>query len=73
MAFYAPAGIPRDVHARLSGELLKILNSPDNIEKIKAIGGFEPIPAGPDELARVQKADIVRLTKIIKEAGIKAE
>ncbi|GMV56401.1 MAG: hypothetical protein AMXMBFR6_22060 [Betaproteobacteria bacterium] len=73
VAFYAPAGMPRDVHARLSGEIFKILSNPDNIEKIKAIGGFEPMPAGPDELARVQKADIVRLTKIIKEAGIKAE
>ena len=72
VAFFAPAGTPRDITAKLSAEILKVLKHPETIEKLKSTGG-EPIPAGAEELGAAHKADIARLAKVIREAGIKAE
>ena len=72
VAFFAPAGTPKDIAAKLSAEIIKALRQPDTVEKIKAVG-FEPIPAGAEELAVAHKAEIARLAKVIKEAGIKIE
>ena len=72
VGFFAPAGTPKDITARLSAEILKVLKQPDTVEKIKAVG-FEPVPAGAEEFAVAHKAEIARLAKVIKEAGIKIE
>ncbi|GMV54705.1 MAG: hypothetical protein AMXMBFR6_05100 [Betaproteobacteria bacterium] len=72
VAFFAPAGTPKEITQRLSAELVKLLKNPDNIERIKGIG-FEPIPGGQEELAAALKTEIARLGKVIREAGIKAD
>lgn len=55
-----------------SGELLKVLKQQETMDKLKSVG-FEPMVAGPEELGAIQKADIARQAKVIKEAGIKIE
>lgn len=72
VAFFAPAGVPREAAARLSAELVRVTNLPAVAERIRAVG-FEPTPGGAQQLAAAQRDEMARLAKVIKEAGIQAE
>jgi tripartite-type tricarboxylate transporter receptor subunit TctC len=69
---FAPAGTPPDVVARLNAEVRKILDDPEAKARIANLG-FEAFGSSPDELGEFVKAQLVKWTKMIKEAGIEAE
>ncbi len=71
-AVFAPAGTPKDVVARLHGEIVRIFKLPDIIERMKTLG-LDPVLGGPEELARYQATEIAKWAKVIKESGAKAE
>jgi tripartite-type tricarboxylate transporter receptor subunit TctC len=68
----APAGTPPAIVARLSSEVAKIVRVPDMREKLAAQGA-EPGGGTPEDYAAVIRADSVLWTRVIREAGIKAE
>ncbi len=68
---WGPAGLPRDILARLSGEVNKALGS-DLRDKLLA-QGYELSPGSPEDFARFQREDMARSGKIISDAGIKVE
>ena len=70
--FLAPAGTPKPIIDRLSGEIAKILVLPDIKEKFQQ-QGVEPTFTAPDETARRMHAEIAKWAKVIKEANIKVE
>jgi len=72
IALYAPAGIPKDVQARLSNELFSILSNPAIMDKIRGIG-FDPRPGNAESLAAVHRAEMASVAATVKAAGIKAE
>ena len=45
----APAGLPNDILARLNGELVRILKTPDMKEKLASIGTDDPVASTPEE------------------------
>jgi len=65
-----PAGTPKALMAKISGDIEKVLSMPDVEEKLSSQGA-EPDYAGPEEFARIIKDDIARYAKVIKEANIK--
>ena len=67
-----PAGIPKRIVEKISGEIKKIVAMPDTKEKLNA-QGFEPYYNGPAETAAIIKSDIAKYGKIIREASIKGE
>jgi tripartite-type tricarboxylate transporter receptor subunit TctC len=69
---FAPAGTPPEAVARLSGELRKIIDDPETKARIANLG-FEAFSSSPDELGEFVKLQLVRWTKMIKEAGIEPE
>jgi tripartite-type tricarboxylate transporter receptor subunit TctC len=71
-ALFAPANTPRDIVARLNGELRKIIDSPDVKSKLANLG-FEAFSSSPEELDEFVKAQLVKWTKMIKDAGIQPE
>jgi len=71
-AVFAPAGTPRPVVDQLHAEFVRIFNLPDVQAKMKTLG-LEPILGGPDELAKVQQAEIAKWEKVVKDSGAKAE
>jgi tripartite-type tricarboxylate transporter receptor subunit TctC len=71
-AVFAPAGTPRPVVDQLHAEFVRIFNLPDVQAKMKTLG-LEPILGGPDELAKVQQAEIAKWAKVVKDSGAKAE
>lgn len=68
---WGPAGLPRDILARLNAEVNKALGS-DLRDKLLA-QGYELSPGSPEDFAKFQREDMVRSSKIITESGIKVE
>ena len=68
----APAGTPKELIDKLSGEFAKILAMPDIKEKL-AGQGVEPFFSTPDQFAALIKADIAKFAKVIKAANIKLD
>jgi tripartite-type tricarboxylate transporter receptor subunit TctC len=68
----APAKTPPAIVQRLRDETGKILASSDVQRKFEGQGA-ETVKMSPDEFGRFIKTEIVKWTKVVKEAGIKAE
>ena len=71
-AFIAPRNTPRDITTRLHREIVKSLALPDISEKMATLG-FETVGSSPEETAALFKAEAVRWTNVIRQAGIKAD
>jgi tripartite-type tricarboxylate transporter receptor subunit TctC len=56
-AIFAPAGVPKPIVDRLSGEMIKAINDPDIKSKLVA-QGIEPGGMTPAELAAFQKSEV---------------
>lgn len=73
--FYAilgPAGMPRQVIARLNGEINKATQLPDIRERLQGLG-IDIVSSTPEEALSYLQMLIMRWAKVIKEANIKAE
>ena len=66
---FAPAGTPATLVTRLNQEIVRALNRPDVKEKFFN-AGVEVVASSPEQLATIMKSDMVRLGKVIKDAGI---
>ncbi len=71
-ALFAPAGTPRGIVEKLNAEVRKALATPDFRAKLLQSGGVVT-GSTPDEMAAFIHAERAKWTKIIVEAGIKAE
>ena len=67
--FYAPAGMPADIVARLNREINKILGTQAVKDRIAALGG-EAAPMTPAEFAAKAQADTARFGTLIRERRI---
>jgi tripartite-type tricarboxylate transporter receptor subunit TctC len=70
--FMAPAKTPPAIIARLNQEAVRFLLRPDTKEKFLPLG-IEPVSSSVEETASKIKSEISRWSKVIKDAGIKAE
>jgi tripartite-type tricarboxylate transporter receptor subunit TctC len=68
----APAGTPREIVARLNGELAKSLSRPDVREKFAA-QALDPGKMTAEEYADFIEVQAVKFGKLIREAGITAK
>ncbi len=69
---FAPAKTPAPIVSRLHQEIVRTLNRSDTKEKLFN-GGMEVVGSSPSQSVATIKADMARMGKVIKEAGIKAE
>mgnify|MGYP003576093030 CR=1 FL=1 len=65
----APAATPKDIVARLSSEMTKIIASPDFRRRMEEIGA-EPIGDSPVQMGQLIKADTERYGKLVKAANV---
>jgi tripartite-type tricarboxylate transporter receptor subunit TctC len=65
---FVPAGTPKDIIAKLHGEIAKLMDSADMKERLVGLG-VEPAPSTPDQLAALIRGDLVRWAKIVKDSG----
>jgi tripartite-type tricarboxylate transporter receptor subunit TctC len=69
---YGPAGMPREIVARLNGEIARILVLPEVKKRMDDIA-VELATSTPEELAALTRADADKWGGIIKELGITAQ
>ena len=68
----APTGTPKDVIAKINGEVGKILAMPDIIDKL-ALLGAEPAPSTPEFMTAYVKSEVDKWAKVVKASGAKAD
>jgi tripartite-type tricarboxylate transporter receptor subunit TctC len=68
----APAGTPRPIIDRLSGELIKMLRIPEVREGLLAQGS-DPVGSTPEEFARHLRAEIDKWAKVVQASGLHAD
>jgi tripartite-type tricarboxylate transporter receptor subunit TctC len=68
----APAGTPRPIINRLHDELVKIIRSPESLERLASVGAF-PVANTPEQFAQALRLDVEKWGKVVKEHGITAD
>ena len=68
----APAGVPKDIIARLNGVIGKAVNTPEMKESLTK-QGFEPQTNTPEQFAALIRDEIAQTAKLIKLFGVKTE
>ena len=68
----APAGTPREVVQKLNAESLRILAMPDVRERFLA-QGVEPRGSTPEQFAEHIRSQMAKWSKVVRDAGVKAE
>ena len=69
---YAPPRTPVSLINRMNNEIIKVLNRAEIKERFKN-SGFEVVVTTPDQFTATIKAEMARMGKVIKDAGIRAE
>jgi len=69
IGFVGPAGMPREVLARLNEHMVRAIRSPE-ISKAMDDRGATVVASTPEEFSAIVAADLARWSKVIKESGI---
>ena len=69
---FAPAKTPDAIVSRLHQEIARVLQRQDLRDRFASVG-VEPIGGSPEVLAATIKAEIARMGKVIREAGIQEQ
>ena len=72
LGLIAPSATPRDIVARINAEVLRVMALPDVRDKLLA-QGLTLSRSTPDQFAVHIRSEHAKWSKLIKEAGIKAE
>ena len=69
---FVPAKTPADLISRLNREIVLALGKADVKERLNN-GSMEVVGSTPTQFAAAMKADLARMSKLIKGAGIRAD
>ena len=69
---FGPGGMPRELVARLHGEIVKAFDDP-RLRSQMAGAGMDPWLGGPEEMGKLLKSEMARYAKVIEAAGIKKD
>lgn len=67
-AFFAPAGTPRAIVDKISGDMRRVLAQADMQQRLVGIG-VDIKASTPEELAAFQRAELAKWAKIVKDSG----
>jgi tripartite-type tricarboxylate transporter receptor subunit TctC len=71
-ALVAPAGLPKEVLARINAETIRVMNLPDVKEKL-ATAGLDAAAASPEALVSLIQVETAKWAKVVKESGAKLD
>ena len=72
LALFLPANTPHAAVERMNAEVKRIMASPEIADRLAKLG-MQPAISPPEELAAYLKGEIAKWTKVVREAGIKAD
>jgi tripartite-type tricarboxylate transporter receptor subunit TctC len=67
-----PALTPREVIVKLNAAIVRALDSPDVVERLRAVGQI-PSPSTPEQFAEQIRIDFERWGKVVKATGAKVD
>jgi tripartite-type tricarboxylate transporter receptor subunit TctC len=70
-ALFAPAATPKEIVAKLYGEIARVVAQADTRERLLAMG-LDPVGMPPDEFTAYLKTETVKWGNLVREAGIQA-
>ena len=70
--FVVPAATPTAAVQRLNSEMVRALKLPEVQEKLRS-QGIVTVPSTPEQFAAMLQSESARYTKVVREAGIRAE
>ncbi len=70
--FVAPGGTPRDIVTQINRELVRIIGLPDIRTRLLDLGA-DIVGDSPEQFGQFMKAELVKWSKLIKDAGIRLE
>jgi tripartite-type tricarboxylate transporter receptor subunit TctC len=70
-SLFAPAGTPKEIVAKLYGEIAKAVAHEDTRTRLLAMG-LDPVGMPPDEFTAYLKTETAKWGKVVREAGIRA-
>jgi tripartite-type tricarboxylate transporter receptor subunit TctC len=71
-AMLVPAGTPKDIIARLNGEVRKALADDDVRRKLEDLG-FALRGSSPDELGLMTREQLAKYARVIKDMGLASQ
>ena len=71
-AAFAPAGVPRDILARLNAGIVDVLNHEVTRKRLAELG-VDAAPSTPEQLAAFQRAEIEKWAQAVKQSGATAD
>jgi tripartite-type tricarboxylate transporter receptor subunit TctC len=72
VGFWAPAGTPKDIIAKLNTEIVKALRNPE-VQASFLTQGVETAPSTPEQADAFLKSEIAKWAKVVKAANIKLD
>lgn len=70
--YVVPSATPQAAIARLNSELVRALRTQDIQEKFR-VQGMSSVPGTPEQFAALLQSESTRYSKVVRDAGIKAE
>ena len=71
-ALMAPAGVPKDIVAKLSAECTRILKLPDIRQRFSGLGA-DAVGGSPEQLAATIKSESARWGEVVRKQHITVE
>jgi tripartite-type tricarboxylate transporter receptor subunit TctC len=71
-ALYAPAGLPKDMQARINAETVRVMALPDVREKLATLG-LDVATGTPEALMSFMQAETAKWAKVVKDSGAKPD
>ncbi len=68
----APAGVPREIVARLNAEFTKMMQAGEMRERLTALG-VQPLTSTPERFAEFFRAEVAKWALVVKESGARAD
>lgn len=72
-ALFATGGTPREIVAKINGDVARTVADPSFRERFLEPQMFEPLTSSPDQFAAFLQAETQKWSKVIRDANVKAE
>jgi tripartite-type tricarboxylate transporter receptor subunit TctC len=72
IGFYAPAGTPQDIIAKVAAEVQKAVKHPEVVQRFKQLG-IEPVGSTPEAYNAMNRASYQKYEKVVKASGAKID
>jgi len=66
---FAPGGTRKDIVAKINGELVRMVNTPEVRQRMSQEGA-DPIASSPEEFSARLASEFVKWSKVVKDAGL---